>query len=941
MVMTKELMLLGLTLWLTCWSGHVCAQSETADDLAFLEELARDFRRGGSWSAQRELAEYLQDYPASTQARSMAAAAAFRRGRLEEAAEHLDAGQVDDPWLSSRIWLRTGRAEQALQLARSGTLPVRDAQRLSVEALDSLGRLTEARGVARAALDIASDGSVQISTRDLSGHELKQVGWLFLYLRRFDLANQAFVFADRDLNGLKGPNYQINDSEVLVLLGATFQATRQSGGGGPDRTLALLNDVLDIDPGHADALVVKARTYFYGNNGRAGRKALDAALATDPTHADALLERGVADLTARQVGPALAAADAVLARHPGQRSALALRAAALALTTLREQAQEARATFEAQHPESAALDFLLGRVLQSYYRFAESIVPLERALVIQPEVEEPLAVLAQSLANLGREDDARAALEDHLQRSPYPFPWRNNMLEVLAKLEQSVSLHTESGFHLKLPPGEQDVYGVLLSERLDEARADMAQRWGVDPSEEVLVEVFDHHPDFSVRTVGFEGFGALGACFGNVITILSPQSQMRGQFLWSQTAVHEYAHVITLQLSRQRMPRWLSEGVSVVEEKRVDPTWARALERSVLMARANDSVFPVERMEEAFQDGSTVMLGYFLGSLVCEVVERDFGFEALRGFVAAFADDRSTGEAVQYALGITAADLDQRLLAYIDTDIAGRAAVRPIYNERGKDLQRQRVLQGDDNALVELARAYGDLGQSVDRDAALERAIRTLGKTPALQRLLAERDVERSRNAQAIVGLRIWAQSDDVDHDGLVLLARLLFDDGEDAEALDHLRHARLLFPTDVGPGSANMMLFHGLDDVDDRAEWLEVVSTLADRSEAAIEPRMMLIDEAARNGDRATQLKRLAEVVDIEPYDPTRRLELAELLMEQGDIMAARQQWQLILGMRPMQLLIVQEAGESAGEAQLESARERSRLRLAETDVGGSKRDI
>jgi len=939
--MVRTALLLGLVLCVTGWSSSASAQEETADDRAFLAELARDFRRGGSWSAQRELAEYLLDFPGSAEARSMAARAAFRRGLVEQAEEHLDAGRVDAPWFRSRIWLRTGRAAAALELARSGSLPIRDAQRLSVEALDALGRLSEARGVARAALDIAADGAVQINTREMDGQELKQVGWLLLYLRRFDLANQAFVFADRELNGLKGPNYRVEDPEVLVLMGATFQATRQSGGGGPDRTLALLNDVLDVDPGHPGALVIKARTYFYGNNGRAGRKALDTALATDPTHPDALVERGVADLTARQTGPALAAADAVLSRHPTHRSALSLRAAALALTTRRDDASVARAAFEAHHPESAELDFLLGRVLQSYYRFAESIVPLERSLVIQPEVEEPLAVLAQSLANLGREDDARAALEDHLQRSPYPFPWRNNMLEVLAKIEQSVSLRTESGFLLKLPQGEQDVYGVLLSERLDQARTEMAQRWGVDPSEEILVEVFDHHPDFSVRTVGFEGFGALGACFGRVITILSPLSQMRGRFLWSQTAVHEYAHVITLTLSRQRMPRWLSEGVSVVEEKRIDPTWARPLERSVLMARANDTIFPVERMEEAFQDGSTVMLGYFLGSLVCEVVERDFGFEGLRAFVQAFADDRSTGEAVEFALGITAAELDRRLLEYIDTDIAGRAAVRPIYNKRGKDFQRQRALAGDEDALVELARAYADLGQSVDRDAALERAIKAQGETPAIQRLLAERDVERRRNAQAIERLRIWAVSSDVDHDGLVLLARLLIDAGEDEEALDHLRHARTLFPSDVGPDSANMLLFHRLDDVGNRAEWLEVVGTLADRSEAAIEPRLLLIDEAARNGDRATQLRRLAEVVAIEPYDPHSRLDLAELLVEAGDEIAARRQWELILGMRPAQLPIVAEAGESAGVAQLELARETARRRLTETDVGGSKRDI
>ncbi|MFT7461682.1 MAG: tetratricopeptide (TPR) repeat protein [Pseudohongiellaceae bacterium] len=923
-------------------SSPLLGQEETADDLAFLQELARDFRGGGSWSAQRELSEYLDDYPASPGARELAGRAALRRGRLDQAEEHFDSAELELPWLRSRIWLGTGRGEKALELARSGTLAMRDAQRLSVEALESLGRHSEALRVAEAALDIGADGVVRIVTAEMDGHELKQVGWLLLFLRRYDLANQALVFADRELNGLKGPDYEVHDTEVLVLLGATFQATRQTGGGGPDRTLTLLRDVLDVDAGHAEALVVSARTYFYGNNGRAGREALAQALATNPNHPGALVFQGETDLLARQVAPALASADAALAINERHKGALALRAVALALSTRTAEAQAARSAFEAAHPQSAALESLLGRVLQSHYRFAESIEPLERALVIQPEVEEPLWVLAQSLANVGREGAARAALEDHLQRSPYPFPWRHNMLEVLAKLEQTDTLITESGFRLQLPPSESDVYGVLLSEQLDAARSDMAGRWGVNPESEVLVEVFDHHPDFSVRTVGFEGFGALGACFGNVITILSPLSQMRGNFLWSQTAVHEYAHVVTLNLSNQRMPRWLSEGVSVLEEKKLNAHWARPLERPVLMARANDMIFPVERMEQAFQDGSTVMLGYFLGSLVCEVIERDFGFDGLRDFVAAFAEDRSTGEAVVEALGITAQELDRRVLEYIDTEVAGRAAVRPVYNERGKDALRRRVQGGDKEALVELVQAYGDLGLWVDRDAALERALDSVGESPALLRLIAERDVQQGRKSVAIDRLRRWSESDDVDHDGLVLLASLLMEGSPDskkqAEALDHLRNARILFPGDVGAGSANTLLFRYLrDDEEQRAEWLEVVTTMAQGMEAAMEPRLVLAEEAARQGDLPTQLRLLAEVVAIEPYDPQRRLELADLLLQSGDMLGARRQWQLILGMRPSQLPIVAEAGEQAAASQLDAARESARRHLDDPDVGGS----
>ena len=45
-----------------------------------------------------------------------------------------------------------------------------------------------------------------------------------------------------------------------------------------------------------------------------------------------------------------------------------------------------------------------------------------------------------------------------------------------------------------------------------------------------------------------------------------------------------------LGLSRHRLPRWLSEGVSVWEEKRIHPSWARELERDVL--NALNAAFP-------------------------------------------------------------------------------------------------------------------------------------------------------------------------------------------------------------------------------------------------------------------------------------------------------------------------------------------------------------
>lgn len=903
---------------------------ESADDLAFLAELRKDFERGGTYSAQRDLEDYLDEFPDSVPANLLAAQVAYDRGRIDDAARHLDAAGDPDPELRVKVLLRRGAYEQLLEMAeRDDFAPVHRA-RLRVTALDGLGRRTEAKRVAREAYS-------SIDNRTLDGEGLVDLGWLLLFLRRFELSNQALVFADRELNGLHGPDYRVVHPEALLLLGEVYEQTRQTGQGGVDRTLSVLDDVLKADPTEVEALVIKARAYQYGMNGRAAEQALDDALARDPSQPDALVLQGRTRLLARRPDAALSAAEIVLSANPRNRDALALRAVALLLGGERahDEAERARKDFDRAHPESNALELLQGEVLQSYYRFADSIAPLEQALAKEPDDERPLPILAQSLANVGRYADARAALTEHEERSPFVFPWRSNMLTLLASLDDKLVVETDAGFHMLLPPGEQDVFGTLLAERLADARADLAERWGYDPPGKVTIEVYDVHGDFSVRTVGFEGFLAFGVCFGDIVTMLSPLSEMRGRYQWAQTALHEYAHVVTLGVSRQRMPRWLSEGVSVWEEKRVHESWARELERDVLNARANGLVFPVTRMDEAFQDGSTVMLGYYLGSLVCEVVEHDFGFPALRALVAAYGDDLSTEEAVQKALGVSSAELDRRLLAYIDTVVAGRAAIRPHYDEHGKERLRRAVLAGDPSALAELAWAYHDLGQTADREATLERALAGLGETPSLVRLLAERDLEAGRRDEGKRRLLAWQQAGDgLEADGLTELAFLQLQDDEHDAAKATLHEAHALFPSDLSPEGPLAVLIGMAQASGDRDELFDLLGELVRYDEASVDARMQLAHHALETGHDDEARPYLEQAVEIEPYDPKLRMELGAFLADHDDRAGAEEQWRLVLGMRPGQMPGMRGADEeraAALEAALRARQQEARGLLEE----------
>ena len=132
---------------------------------------------------------------------------------------------------------------------------------------------------------------------------------------------------------------------------------------------------------------------------------------------------------------------------------------------------------------------------------------------------------------------------------------------------------------VRLHPDEAAVMREQVVPLATQALDTLSKQYQFKPTGPILVEMFPKHDDFAVRTIGLPGFiGALGACFGRVVTLDSPRARPPGTFSWAATLWHEMAHVITLQMSNNRVPRWLSEGISQFEERRARPEWGRETE---------------------------------------------------------------------------------------------------------------------------------------------------------------------------------------------------------------------------------------------------------------------------------------------------------------------------------------------------------------------------
>ncbi len=305
-------------------------------------------------------------------------------------------------------------------------------------------------------------------------------------------------------------------------------------------------------------------------------------------------------------------------------------------------------------------------------------------------------------------------------------------------------------------------------------------RYGFTPKGPILIEVFPVHDDFAVRTLGLPGLvGALGACFGRVIAMDSPQARPPGAFSWHATLWHEMAHVFTLQLSDYRVPRWLTEGISGYEEHRRRPAWGRELNLEFAHVLAQGATFGVKKLPEAFKRPETLSLGYFEASLVVEHLVDENGDAGLRRLLRAYADGATDDEAFSKAFGKTLDEVDTSFGRFVDERYGAlsRAMAEPSSKVAPDDLPALRARAEADPGNFTSQFAYGDaLVRAGDLDRAvepLERAARLAPQASGSgspRALLAQIFEKRGDGARA---RREWRQLLVHDHTNVAAARRL------------------------------------------------------------------------------------------------------------------------------------------------------------------------
>ncbi len=466
------------------------------------------------------------------------------------------------------------------------------------------------------------------------------------------------------------------------------------------------------------------------------------------------------------------------------------------------------------------------------YRFDEAVLLARRALELDGDNVRASADIGMHLLRTGDEPGARRALERAFERDPYDVV-TFNLLGLLDTLDKFVTI-TDVNITMKFHTDEAAVMQEYALPLAKQALQELSTRYRFQPEGPILIEMFPRHDDFAVRNLGLPGMiGALGACFGRVVTLDSPRARPPGTFNWGATLWHELAHVISLQMSRQRVPRWLTEGISGYEETRARQAWGREMEVPFAARLKRGEILKLRDLNSGFTNPQTIALAYYEAALLVEHIVKTFGEPRLHALLRAFGEGQETETALMSALGVEIDALQSTFDKALETRFASLG----------------RVLETPD----------GVSGASVD-------ALRALASSHP-----------ESYGVQMALGQALWRAKDT-------------------SGAFTALERAATLVPMAMGKESPHALMAEMAIEMKDPARAAAELEALLAHDHSNVEAARRLaslIDPAADPARAAAAFER---IIEIDPFDVGAHASLGRLALARRDAAIAQREFRVAL---------------------------------------------
>lgn len=768
------------------------------NDVVAQQALLRVFFETGRYAeAETDARKFLARAPATGAVRHELGETLAQTGRYSEAIAEFERAAAD-----SRTTERDpgNRLESDLRRA---------------ELLDLIGQQDRARTIYESFVKFYTDNDPE------DAYELTLIAKALVHLERFQDANDMYRSATEADSGYL--EAQLGASELFTEKYAYSDS------------IAFLDDALRLNPNSARAYLNLARNKRLEGDAEMAA-ALNKALAINPNLVEAITLKAAMGLEAGRLEQASAEIDRALKINSRSLEAHSLRAAMFYLQD-REFEPEVAATL-AIGPKYGDVYKTLAHYAAITRRTEQAAQFARRAVEIAPRLWDAHLNLGMALLRLGQMESGRDEVEKAFKGDPFNV-WAKNTLDLLDSM--STFKETKRGaFIIKASAQESDVLSPYAANLLEEAAAKLTARYRFTPKGPIIVEIFNNHEDFAVRTLGIPGLGALGVCFGFVIAQDSPSARETSEFNWGSTLWHEYTHVITLQMTDYRIPRWFSEGLSVYEERRARPGWGDDWNPLFVRAFMERRWFRMADLDAGFQrprSPQDVPIAYFQASQVCEFIAERYGFDAILRMLALYREKVQTPEVLQQVLKLTESDFDREFSGYIE------AKARPLHQ----------ALSSESNAIASMSRE----------------------------------EVLKQLATQDTFALRVRA-------------AELLAADGDTQAAVTHYLRALELFPYVIGRGNAHEPLARLLEQMGDSAQAARVLEALVKSDENNLEALKTIARLRLELGERQAALDALQASFFISPFDYKLHTQAGDLSIELKDYARALTEFEVALALAP-----------------------------------------
>ncbi len=605
--------------------------------------------------------------------------------------------------------------------------------------------------------------------------------------------------------------------EPLVQLGEMFLDKYNS-----TDAQATFQRVLDTNPSHPRALLGLAQSLHFDGSPRA-LELTEQSLAVNPNLIEAQVFLARLYLELEDTDRAEEQLTRALAVDPGSSPALAMLAAARLVSGDQKGYEDARDRALQRNPLDADLYNTVAELSAQNRLYYEAVDLARQAVSLDERSWRGHGLLGIGQMRLGAIEEGKKQLEIAFEGDPYNV-WIKNTLDLLDTFARYEETRTDQ-FHVAIHADEAALLSPYVLSLAEEAFQKLAERYRYEPPTPIRLEIYPTHADFSVRTVGLAGLGALGVSFGPVIAMDSPSARKTGQFNWGSTLWHELAHSFTLGLSKHRIPRWFAEGLSVLEERRARPGWGDDVSLAFLMAYAEEKLLPLRELNSGFvrpRYAGQVSFSYYQASLICELIERDAGLDALLSMLIGYGEGLTTVQVFHRVLQTDLEEFDHSLDLYMKERFAGplaalrstRSGTSRTVPTRAEMEKRARDDVGDFSAQLTVGKILFEEGKFDEAIPYLERAKALFPDYAAADSpywYLARFHRDRGALRRAAAELDRLTSINENHYDAHVALSLLLEQLGDSVGAAGMLDRLMYIYPLEPGTHTKLADLYRGL----------------------------------------------------------------------------------------------------------------------------------